>query len=453
MNILLRLVLCGVGTLKNIIIQSGELLLNDSSPQPITDIYGVAAVDVSRNSERGNDLVFQGYLDDLNPIAVEPVTGTTAQWAMYKTPSDGYNIVLSEVTTRGYDIATLLDGIGDETYGYGFFEDALAYISAITPQPEVIVTFNLIRPPLLGNYTTTFAEIDYVVATCATAGVTIKFFQLCYELGNQTNDDVFTSGQDIADVTQDVADYIVLTYPTILISADAANWDDNNPHFPTLSADINNVTGIDFVRQYLFLRNPPNATFEQNMAYTTTAVDSMVTYFNSKFTNGQKLYLAQPNVYEDNPFRLKVGEALIYSKLIIDVVKKNVSDGDPISHFTHYNLSRMINGVNHRYAAYFFMVLMRGAMVNNGLISFTLNNADLSVLAVKKGTGAEIYIVNPTSNSVNIDAIKLNGVPKIVTVESYYGAPSTDTATYNLTAGASVVLFPYSLAKIVIPSV
>lgn len=444
--------LCGVGSLTTIASsESSEdsglvLALDNSSPQAITDIYGLVAVDSSVNSEKGNDTDWQNKVELLSGLFIEPIAGSTSQWALYKAVgSDGYNIVLSEVTDRGEDIDTLLDGVGAVTYGYGFFEDALAYIQDLSPEPQIVITLNLIRPVLNGTYTPTETEIDYCVSACAAAGVTIRCFQLCYELGLSSNDDVFTSASAISTATQTVATYIRTNYPTIKISADANNWDDTHLNWPTLNSLINAVTSIDYVREYFQFDLPTYAANRERI----TELPQMLNEFRDEFTNGQELRLAQSTFKTTNPLRNKVGEGLIYSEFLIEIIKENINSDGLIVDFAHYNLSRLVSGTGDLFAAYDFMVLMRGAMSNDGKIDYELDNEDLIILPVKSGLVAEVYIVNPTSDFVEIDSVTLNGVEKSVTVESYYGSPTTTDSSHFTDSGEAILLYPHSLTKVV----
>lgn len=427
------------------------LSLDSSSPETIVDIYGLAAVDVSVDGAKSSNTTWRNDVSQLQGLFVEPITGSTSQWALYKSSgSDGYNIVISEVNARGKNINTLLDGIGAKTYGYGFFEDALGYIKLLSPKPKIVVSFDLIRPVLNGSYAQTYSEVDYVVSACATAGVTIRCFQLCYEMGLKSNNDVFTSASAISIATQTVATYIHTHYPTIKISADANNWDDENLNYPTLNTLINGLSYIDYVRQY-FQFDETLTSYDLCRARIDDVPD-MFTFFTSKFTHSQKLRLAQSTFKTGNPLRLKVGEGLIYAELLIKLINENLKRSNLVIDFSHMNLSRLVSGSSVLYPAFYFMTLLRNAFLVNGKIEATYSDSDTEDSLITLGTLSSgkgiVYIINPNDNFVTIDSVKLNGVAKSVTISGYYGSPLSDTATNYISSGTSVLLYPHSLTKI-----
>lgn len=441
--------LAGVGSLNmSLVVDEDDeniLYLDSSAPQTIIDVWGLAAVDVSVNRARSSDTNWKAKVGALTPLFVEPITGTTAWWAKYQTVSDGYNIQASEATARGTTLAAVLDGVGNTTYGYGFFEDALAYMKVLPIKPKVIISLDLFRPIILGSYTTTYAEIDYVVSKCLSEGITIRSFQLCYELGISDAEDLFPTAVSIQTATQTVTNYINTTYPTIPVSVDANNANDISPRKPTLNALQNAVTGSTMVRQY-FQFDETLTTYEQ-LRSRIAEFPSFVSDFMDEFTNGQKMRLAQSTFKIGNPFRNKFAEGLVYAELIMNVINQNILY-NRIADFVQYNLSRVVNSDASELPSYQTLLKMRGAMNNDGKIVATFTNSNLVVLAVKSGLGAEVYILNHSAGIESFDAVQLNGVEKTVTVDSNYGNPDGVTPIAYLSAGRSVLLQPHSLTLV-----
>lgn len=447
--------LCGVGSLSVIVTsldQGGDegnvLALDDSSPQAILDIWGLAAVDVSANKQRATDTAWKAKVSALTPLFVEPVTGTTSWWAKYMTPSDGYNIQASEglARTPPQTLAQILDGIGNVTYGYGFFEDALGYMKTFTPKPSIIVSLDLFRPMILGSYATTFGEIDYVVSKAASEGVTIRSFQLCYELGISDADDFFPTAASSQTATQTIGNYITANYPSIEWSIDAYPADDVTRHKPTLNSVQNAVTGNTMVRQYF--QFDENLTTYEQLRERVAEFPSMMSKFTQEFTHGQKMRIAQSTFKIGNPFRAKFAEALVYAELIMNVINQNILYSNRIADFVQYNVSRLVESDADETASYQTLLKMRGAMNNDGKIEATFTNENLEILAVKSGSSAEIYILNHSSDFQSFDSVTLNGVAKNVTVNSDYNDPDAPTSNRYTDAGTSVLLYPHSLTLV-----
>lgn len=441
----------GIQNSQQVIPNVGSLMdIDISSPQPITDVWGISAVDASVNGQKATNSDWRSKVSILEGLFVEPITGSTSQWALYKgAGSDGYNIVLSEVTARGQNIATLLGGVGNKTYGYGFFQDALAYIKLFSPQPSITVSFDLIRPVLNGSYVGIEAEIDYVVSACNTATVTIRDFQLCYEMGLAANNDVFANANAIGTATQIVVNYITATYPTIKIGIDAYNSDDLTLNYPTLNAVMNALTDVDYVRQYFQF---DKATYELNRS-RVAELSSFLDKYLLQFTHGQKIRLAQSVVKTGNALLHKAGEGLIYSELFLNVVKQNILRSNLITDYVQYNISNLVANNGVLFPAYYFMQLVRGAMKNDGMASLSFTDVEgsdsLVTLPTKKGSNAETYIINPSPTSTAIAAIQLNGVAKQVATESWSGNPTSSSINhYYVASGASSVIAGYSLTKI-----
>lgn len=448
--------LCGVGSLYLTVTsldQGGDvggnvLALDDSNPQAILDIWGLAAVDVSVNKQRSTDTAWKAKVSALTPLFIEPVTGTTSWWPKYMTPSDGYNIQASEglARTPPQTLAQILDGIGNTTYGYGFFEDALAYMGDFGTIPSVIVALDLFRPMILGSYTTTFGEIDYIVSKCASEGITIRSFQLCYELGILNADDFFPTAASVQTATQTIGNYITANYPAIAWSIDAYPADDTSRHKPTLNSLQNAVTGNTLVRQY-FQFDEDLVTYEQ-LRERIAGFPSFVSKFTQEFTHGQKMRIAQSTFKIGNPFRDKFAEALVYAELIINVINQNILYSNRIADFVQFNLSRVVASDASEQPSYQTLLKMRGAMNNDGKIEATFTNENLEILAVKSGSSAEIYILNHSSDFQSFDSVALNGVAKNVTVNSDYNDPSADESNRYSDAGTSVLLYPHSVTLV-----
>jgi len=201
--------------------------INTNVLNNVLDIYGVNVVDASVSKQRSTDSTWVNYINALQPVYLEFISGPTTHYVWYKTPSDGYNISQAECSQRGLDINQVLGGVGASTYGYGFFEDFLSYVNQMSPKPQVIIPINLIRPflnnPTYGgtidatqnDYTKTYAEIDYIIQQCNNYGITIKNIQLGYELGLSSAADAIQSADALISAYTAVQNYIRNNYSNI----------------------------------------------------------------------------------------------------------------------------------------------------------------------------------------------------------------------------------------------
>lgn len=456
-----------------------------ASLDPITDILGASFIDVSTNGMRSLDPDWIAPNTACEWKYAEFVPDDTNHWNhIIASGGDGYNFSEDEAQARTppktiypsppgppYPAGgVVLQGVGGVTYGFDFFlDDFLVYVPMMGIT-EIVVDVNIEQLFLqiaLGDvadiasidYTVLYAELAHIVSATNSAGLVVRRFQLSTELGINNEDDIIHGAQDVIDVYTVVQAHIQSTYPGIPVTGDSYNLDEAPFHYSDYVTKLNGMV-LDGHRQY-FHFDDTLLTFQQNIDRSDEFLN-FVDLFTTSYTNGQKMCLMQSQFKQGNPMQLKCGAGLIHSILYMDVIEANSIHGstDPlITDFTFYNNNRLISGNNtlNIKPEMYFTQLIRGMFQGDGKAALTFtgitDSTSLRSMAVTKGDGAEVYIVNPLSGAVVIPSIALEGIATTVDTESYYGNPTSDTATHSTeNSVSSVTLQPYSLTKITIPT-
>lgn len=321
--------------------------------------------------------------------------------------------------------------------------------------PITIIVTNEANPDPVNvaaiNYTNFQAEFNFMVTRLATAGVSVRRVQMTLEMGIQAQRDLVHSATDYYNICNKViTDFFIPSYPALPRSADAYTVDDSTPYYPTYNA-VMATLNVYAMRQYYHFWDYLT-TYQQNRD-RIQEYPSVITLFQTAFP-GKKMIITQCPCKAGNPFRNKVGEGLIFVEMMMMVLKQNQLNGNMVPDMSFYDESRLISGnSNTIYPAVYFITLARNMFINNGECDVTFTNVDQSsslvTVTVKQGTKGHIYILNPTAFSITIPAIKLGGVNKNVSVESYYGDPSDSAAShYFIAIGATALLQPFSLTLI-----
>lgn len=454
--------LCGVGSLSLTVTSETQgdataMAIDDSSPQAISRILGFSVVDVSTNHQRSTDTVWQGemllchwkyadaYADNITGgYHVKPLGG-----------GDGYNILESEVVARGDTLANFLDGVGNETYGYDFFDgEFTAYVPAIAVT-EAILSVNLeslliqvigTNPVDVGSidFTDMYAEWNFYISELASVGVTVTSIQLDTELGIGNKSNIVHSANDVKNICVPVIAWFRTNHPTLTIYSDAYQVDDTTNLLPNYNSTLATLD-TEGARNYFHFDED---SYEANRL-RIYELSNFIVMFRQQFP-GKKLRIQQSIVKPTTSIREKVGEGLIYAEWWMNVIKQNIEQSNLITFLTFYNASRLMSGQNVIFPALRFAQLASGMFINDGMIDVTFDNENLEVLGVKKGSGVEIYVINHSSDFQSEDAFTVNNVAKSVTYETYYGDIEADVANHDTGGGTGVLFYPHSLTKIVI---
>lgn len=461
--------LCGVGSI-NLIVSTleqgdvdgaGSMDIDDSSPVAIDRILGGSFVDVSLNHARATDSFWKNeisqirykyadaYTDNINGMYhVKPAGG-----------GDGYNMLASEVTALGKDIATYLGGVGNVTYGYDFFDGEFTVYVPQLGITEAILAVNLdslllqvvgTNPVNIAGISTTamFAEWAFYISKLATAGVTVTSIQLGVEEGIALKQLITHSADDVKNISVVAINYFRANYPSLKLYSDAYEVNDEserlNNYNPTLA-----TMDIDGARQYFQFQDTLN-TYEKNRD-RIYELGGVLTKFRQVFGVNRKVRFQQSVVKPGNPFEEKVGEGLIQMEFWMHVIKQNIQFGGMIDYLTGgYPPHRLMTKTNVIFPLLRFAQLGSGMFINNGMIEVDFDNDNLEVLGCKKGTGSELYIIN-TSEDFQSETISLNGTLVAYTLEAWYGGLTEDEASHYTAsgnAGTSALLYPHSFTKI-----
>jgi hypothetical protein len=425
---------------------------------PIVDTFGLSAMDISK-SPKINDAVWQGLASVLKPLYIEPFGGSEAVWVRYEAVNPNcYNIdpIQARLRNPPQSVADINGGICNRQYGYGFFQDIVGAMSKMNPKPAIEITINLAEPILLNSYASTFSQIDFVILSCRAAGIPIRCFQLCYETGITANADIFPTSESIRKASQDIADFINNTYPGYTISCDSNITDDTTLRLKDLNATMNGMQGVAQVRNYFQIESN---TYAEGLIRVATFSHFLDTFSGNplppivpaQFTHGQKMRLAQARVKAGSALVGTLGESLLYSNLILQSIIENSKRNNLISDFL-VDVGRAISNTNQTLTLYQFLMLIRGALQNDGLITAEYVDTDatnLLTVAVKRGAGTETYINNKGENDIPLEAVRVDGKKLTrVTATGLFGDPILRTfLPYNYT-GASPVIKGNSLTMI-----
>lgn len=337
---------------------------------------------------------------------------------------------------------------------------SLIDVSSVIPPPFLNtnpVTFVIVEEaspdPVnanLINYTDFYDEVDFIVSHLASKGITVRLFQFILEvsIGN-LKPAVHSTADYTTVVAKTITDYFIPTHPTIERSTDAVSVQETS-RFADFNADVA-LLDVELARQYFHFWDYLT-TYQDNrdrMTEYPTVCDlfeSVFPYFNMMIT--------QAPCKGGNPFRNKVGEGLIFSEFCMWVLEENLTRGNLTTGLNFYDASRLINGTSSTiYAATYFVQLLTDMFKNDGAVTGTFTDvpqsSSLHYVTVKRGLTAEVYVINPTAFPITVSTVTVNGVAKNVSVESYYGDPSSDTASsYVVALGTSALFQPFSLTKV-----
>lgn len=459
--------LCGVGSIYLIVSAidqggsdaEGSMDIDDSSPVAILDIFGAGLIDVSVNHSRVTDSEWIANMLAIGFKYGDPFPDPISHWN-HLIPSgggDGYNILESEALLLGKTLATVQDGVGNETYGYDFIDGEYSDYLPLLGINETILSVNIstLLMQVIGtspvnvagiDFTDSYAEWEFFISIMAANGVTIRSIQLSTEMGISGQSLIVHAASDVKNICDVIIAYFRTNHPSFTIYSDAYQVDDTT----NLLDDYNSTLATmdtEGARQYFQLNEDSYETTRERIY----EFGGVLVKFRQQFP-GKKMRIQQSIVKPDNPIRNKVGEGLAQAELWMHVIKENINQNGLVTDLTLYTTNRLIGATNNIHPLYYFTLLAAGMFHNDGMIEVDFENENLEVLGVVDGAEIRLYVINHSADFQS-ETIALNGTLVAYSTEAYYGDIYDSVANHyeaGGNAGTSVLFYPHSLTKIII---